>query len=205
MNRFLTGTPTIHNAAFPIFTARQNDSGMMKKILLSAFAAMSGFAGQAQIADMEAAKKSAFLAAKTMDEALINKHYDDYVLYNHPKVVEQIEGGRAGMSIQVAKQIADIEESGNIITAVWPQMPDVVIDTAGEWQTTLQQFMEYRLPEGKIKSETTIIGISPDKGTTWYFVDAAGRQLADMQKLFPTLSSKLVVPPAKEAEFTPAK
>lgn len=163
------------------------------------------FSAYAQVEDLEAAKKSAFLAAKTMDEALINRHYDDYVVYNHPKVLEQVEGGRAGMAIQVARQIADIEELGNIITAVWPQMPETVIDTAGEWQTTLQQFMEYRLPDGKIKSETTIIGLSPDKGKTWYFMDAAGRQLKDLKELFPTLSSKLVIPEPKQAQFTPDK
>lgn len=159
----------------------------------------------AQIEGIEAAKKSAFVAAKTMDEALINRQYDDYTVYNHPKVVEQVPGGRDGMAIQIAEQVKNIEEAGNIITAVWPQMPDTIIDTAGEWQTTMQQFMEYRLPDGKIKSETTLIGISPDKGKTWYFIDVAGRSLKDIQELFPTLSSQLVIPQAKEAEFTPDK
>lgn len=173
--------------------------------MLLLFSVAPALSGNAQIDDLEAAKKSAFLAAKTMDEALMNKHYDDYVVYNHPKVLEQVKGGRAGMSIQIAQQIKDIEESGNIITAVWPKMPEMMIDTAGEWQTTMQQFMEYRLPEGKIKSETTIIGISPDKGKTWYFLDVAGRQLKDLKELFPTLSSQLVIPSAKEAEFTPDK
>jgi len=178
---------------------------MMKRILLLLSAITAGVTVYAQIDDMEAAKRSAFAAAKTMDEALINKHYDDYAVYNHPKVLQQVQGGRAGMAIQVAKQIQDIEQSGNIITAVWPQMPETVIDTAGEWQTTLQQFMEYRLPEGKIRSETTIIGMSPDKGKTWYFLDVAGRQLNELKELFPTLSSRLVIPAPKEAVFTPDK
>lgn len=178
---------------------------MMKKLLLLLYTTALAHNAHAQIDDVEAAKKSAFMAAKTMDEALINKHYDDYVVYNHPKVLEQVKGGRVGMAIQIAQQIKDIEESGNVITAVWPKMPETMIDTAGEWQTSLQQFMEYRLPEGKIKSETTIIGISPDKGKTWYFLDVAGRQLKDLKELFPQLSSQLVIPPAKEAEFTPDK
>ncbi len=178
---------------------------MMKKLLLLLCMAALAHNTHAQIEDMEAAKKSAFMAAKTMDEALINKHYDDYVVYNHPRVLEQVKGGRAGMAIQIAQQIKDIEEAGNIITAVWPKMPETVIDTAGEWQTAIQQFMEYRLPEGKIKSETTIIGISPDKGKTWYFLDVAGRTLNDLKQLFPAISSQLVIPPAKEAEFTPDK
>lgn len=178
---------------------------MKNKLLLVLCLAAAATGASAQITDMEAAKKSAFLAAKAMDEALINKHYDDYVVYNHPKVLEQVKGGRAGMAVQIAQQIKDIEDAGNIITAVWPKMPDTVLDTAGEWQTAMQQYMEYRLPEGKIKSETTIIGISPDKGNTWYFLDVAGRTLNDIRELFPNVSTKLVVPPAKEAEFTADK
>lgn len=175
----------------------------MKKLLLLLGTVVATCNVYAQIDDIEGAKKSAFMAAKTMDEALINRQYDDYVVYNHPKVLEQVKGGRAGMAIQIAQQVKEIEESGNVITAIWPKMPEIMIDTAGEWQTTLQQFMDYRLPEGKIRSETTIIGISPDKGKTWYFVDVAGRQLKEIRELFPTLSSQLIVPPAKDAEFIP--
>lgn len=177
----------------------------MKNLLWLIGSILIGSTCDAQIENPEAAKKSAFVAAKTMDEALINRQYDDYTAYNHPKVIEQVPGGRDGMAVQIAEQVKNIEEAGNIITAIWPQMPEVIVDTAGEWQTTMQQFMEYRLPDGKIKSETTIIGISPDKGKTWYFIDAAGRSLKDVQEIFPTLSSQLVIPPAKESEFTPDK
>lgn len=175
----------------------------MKRTLLLALTLVITLSANAQIEDMEAAKKAAFHAAKVMDNALVSKHYDDYVSFNHPKVVEQAEGGRSGLVILIAKQITEIEESGNIITAIWPHMPTVVIDTAGEWQCTLDQFMEYRLPEGKVKAETTLIGISPDKGKTWYFLDAAGRNLQDLKTLFPTLSSQLVIQPPAEPIFTP--
>lgn len=174
----------------------------MKRIWLLTLTILTALTTQAQIPDAEAAKQAAFRAAKAMDEALINKHYDDYASYNHPKVLAQVDGGIEGMAMLIAKQVKDIEENNNIITAVWPKMPKTMIDTAGEWQCTLPQFMEYRLPEGKIKAETTIIGLSPDKGVTWYFIDAAGRTLAQLKELFPTLSSKLVIAAPKEAEFT---
>lgn len=175
----------------------------MKKILLFIIASFTILqSAKTQSIDQQFAKQSAFAAAKAMDEALINRHYDDYVSYNHPKVLEQVKGGRQAMIIQVSKQMNDIQESGNVITAVWPQAPDVIIDTAGEWQCSMQQFMTYRLPEGKIKAVTTIIGISPDKGKKWYFVDAAGRPLSELKALFPTLSSKIKIAPPSSPEFT---
>jgi len=177
----------------------------MKRTLIIALAMAGYFAAQAQIADPAAAKKSAFMAAKSMDEAMMNKHYDDYAAFIHPRVLENVEGGRAGMTIQVAQQIKDLEESGNLITAVWPNMPETILDTAGEWQCVLPQYMEYRLPEGKIKATTSLIGLSPDKGKTWYFLDVAGRSLAEMRTLFPNVSSKLVVPPPVDPQFTADK
>lgn len=178
---------------------------MKNSLLLICLLVLQTTVSKAQIENEERVKTSAFLAAKTMDNALVIKDYDKYVEYNHPKVLAQVEGGRSGMVMQVADQVATIEESGNLITAVWPGKPEFVVDTAGEYQCTMQQFMEYRLPEGKVKAETTIIGISQDKGKNWYFLDVAGRKLEDVKELFPTLSSKLVIPPASEPEFTADK
>lgn len=175
----------------------------MKKVFILLSVICIALSANAQVTNQTEAKKSAFVAAKTMNDALVLKDYDKYVEYNHPKVLEQTPGGRSGMVMQVAKQINDIEESGNYITAIWANMPEVVLDTAGEWQCTLQQFMEYRLPSGKVKAETTIIGISPDKGKAWYFLDVAGRKLEDIKAMFPTLSSKLKVGAPVEPVFTP--
>lgn len=175
----------------------------MKQFWLAALAVCSALSGFAQVQDQQTAKAAAFSAAKAMDEALINRRYDDYVNYNHPKVLAQVPGGKPEMAAQISKQMIQIQESGNTITAVWPSPPDVVIDTAGEWQAALQQFMTYRLPEGKIKAVTTIIGISPDEGKQWYFVDAAGRTLEQMRELFPTLSSKIKIAKPTDPEFIP--
>ncbi|MCB9045065.1 MAG: hypothetical protein H6550_02880 [Chitinophagales bacterium] len=177
----------------------------MKRTSLIACALAICFATQAQIGDVSAAKKSAFLAAKSMDEAMVNKRYDDYAAFIHPRVLENVKGGRAGMTIQVAEQIKELEESGNLLTAVWPNMPENMLDTNGEWQCVLPQYMEYRLPEGKIKATTSLIGLSPDKGKTWYFLDVAERNLAQMRQLFPNLSSKLVIPAAVSPQFTADK
>lgn len=177
----------------------------MKRALLVVCSLIITIATQAQEIDIEAAKRSAFNAAKSMNDALVEKDFDRYVNYNHPLVLEQVEYGRSGMIMEVAKQINNIEENGNYITAIWAKMPISFVDTADEWQCTLPQFMEYRLPNGKIKSQTTIIGISPDKGAHWYFIDMADRQLSDMKNLFPKLSDRLVINPKVEDEYTPNK
>lgn len=177
----------------------------MKKIILFITLISANYFAGAQVIEDQRALTSAFLAAKTMANALVLKNYGQYIDYNHPKVIEGAEGGREGMITMVRQQVASIEEAGNIVTAAWPNKPAKIIDTADEWQCAMQQYVEYRLPGGKIVSETTIIGISPNNGENWYFVDAADRKLSQIRELFPKLSSQLVIPPPAEPVFTADK
>lgn len=177
----------------------------MKKLILLLNFILLSVCGNAQELQEERALRAAFFAAKTMGNAMVIKDYDQYVEYNHPYILEKVEGGRSGMVIEIKRQIETLEESGNYVTAAWPSMPNEIIDTANELQCTMQQYVEYRLPNGKIKSETTIIGISPDRGNTWYFVDAANRPLTEIKNMFPTLSDRLSLAAPVEPVFTADK
>lgn len=157
----------------------------------------------AQIEDTAKAKMSAFQAAKKMDDALVSKKYDEYVDYNHPKVIAQTEGGHSGLVMQTVKQIKTMEQGGTYITAAWPGKVLSIVDTASEWQCTIPLYMNLRVNSGSISTTTTLIGISPDKGEHWYFVDisAGGNTLDGVRKLFPKLSHQLVVLPPSDPEF----
>ena len=54
---------------------------------------------------------------------------------------------------------------------------------------------------GKISTSSTLIGISDDKGKTWTFIDAAGKDLATLRKVIPNLSDKLVIPKMQQPQF----
>ena len=157
----------------------------------------------AQIDDTTMAKRAAFQAAKKMDDALVSKKYDEYVAFNHPDVIAKVEGGRSGLVKQTLEQIKTMEQGGTYITAAWPGKVLSIVDTAGEWQCTIPLYMTLRVNSGTISTTTTLVGIAPHKGKQWYFVDvsAAGNTLAGVKKLFPKLSSKLVVLPASEPKF----
>lgn len=176
----------------------------MKKVILVLSGIVFYWQADAQVKDMEAARQSAFQAAKKMDEALINKRFDEYVEANHPDVVAKIEGGKAGLVVKMQQQIASLEESGNYITAAWPGQPSSIVDTAGEWQCTIPQYMNIRIPQGTMKTETTLVAMSPDKGGRWYFVDIANaKTMENMREMFPKLSSKLSAPAPVEPQFVP--
>lgn len=176
----------------------------MRKGIIFLFVIAFCLQANAQVKDMDAAKQGVFQAAKKMDEALINKRFDEYVDANHPDVIAKVDGGRAGFVVQMQQQIETLEKSGNYITAAWPGKPSDIIDTAGEWQCTIPQHMNVRIPGGIMKTETTLIAMSPDKGGKWYFVDIANaKTMEGMRAMFPKLSSRLKAPTPVEPEFVP--
>ena len=135
----------------------------MYKLLMIMFLLVLGTAASAQVEDMKAAKKGAFLAAKKMNEALINKDFGVYANFNHPKVIKEAKGGRDGLIFQMQTQIANNENHGNYISAIYPGQPSDIIDTAGEWQCTIPLYMEVKVPNAKVSTQTTLVGISMNK------------------------------------------
>lgn len=155
----------------------------------------------AQSAKDAALKKSAKAAVKKMDGALIRKDYSSFTETTYPKAIEMTEGGMEKMLRDLAGQMASIEASGNKILAAWPGEPSGMIDTVGETQCTIPQFMRMKVNGGKLVTETTLIGISPDKGRKWYFIDAADRDIEKMRTLFPNLSSKHILKKSPEPKY----
>ena len=156
---------------FPLFTSAQNHQASVK---------------------MEAIK---------MGEALVKKDYMNFIRTTYPKAVNMQEGGEQALIDDLKNQIYEMEKSGNLILKAWPGDPSSIIDTAGELQCTIAQYMEMKIENNKLTTETTLIALSENKGKTWYFIDVADKTIDDIRMLFPNISSKLVLPPAAEPKF----
>jgi hypothetical protein len=172
----------------------------MRTIYLLAFLLLS-----AAVSNGQDAKSNVKAAAKNMGIALVKKDYKSFVKTTYPKVVEGTEGGYEKMVKDLEVQVANMEKEGTAILAAWPGEPSTMVDTAGELQCTIPQKMKLKLPEGTLTTVTTLIGLSPDKGKTWYFMDSADRSLRIMRDMFPNISSRLVIPQSPEPAFVPDK
>eukprot|EP01136_Pigoraptor_vietnamica_P044469 Opistho-1_new@21235 len=156
-------------------------------------------------ADIQKLKPGVKAAAKKMNDALVKKDYRAFVGTTYPKVVESTNGGLDKLEKELESQVKNIESQGTTIMSAWPGEISNIIDTAGEYQCTLPQYMKMKMKEGVLQTETTLFALSPDKGKTWYFIDATEKPLDKWRQLFPNLSSKLVIKPAPEPKFTPNK
>lgn len=169
----------------------------MRKVFLSIVLLYSTTAF-AQTTDTKAVLKT---AAQHMGSALVNKEYATFVKSTYPKVLANMQGGLEKMATDLKLQVEGMEKNNNKIIAAWPGEPTAIIDTAGEWQATIPQKMTMELDNGNLTTETTLIAISPDKGKTWYFVDAADRDINAVRTMFPNFSSKLVLEKSPEPVF----
>lgn len=156
-------------------------------------------------ADIQKLKPGVKAAAKKMNDALVKKDYRAFVSTTYPKVVESTNGGLDKLEKELESQVKNIESQGTTIMSAWPGEISNIVDTAGEYQCTLPQYMKMKMKEGVLQTETTLFALSPDKGKTWYFIDATEKPLDKWRQLFPNLSSKLVIKPAPEPKFTPNK
>ena len=105
------------------------------------------------------------------------------------------------MMTDLKTQIDNMAKQGVTILKAWPGESGNIVDTAGELQSTIPQMIQMQVQGGKLTTETTLIALSPDKGKSWYFIDAAGKSLAELKGLFPNLSSSLVIPEPVEPKF----
>jgi hypothetical protein len=173
----------------------------MKKCIVLALLATS-FNVYAQPA-LNKFKPAVKAAAKRMNDALVKKDIKTFVKTTYPKVVEMTDGGLTRVQSEIEKSIAGIEQAGSKILSAWPGEATTIIDTAGEYQCTIPQYMKMRLDNGVLTTQTTLIALSPDKGKTWYFIDMTDKSLAQWRTVFPNMSSKLVIFPPKEPKFEP--
>lgn len=169
------------------------------KILLLLFCT-TGTISFAQSKD--ALKASVAAAAKKMDSYLMKKDYRSFVHTTYPKAVEMTDGGYDKLYEELKSQMNTMAQSHNTILAVWPGTPSNIVDTAGELQCTIPQFMKLKVDYGTLTTETTLIAFSTNKGKTWYFMDAVDRSLDKIREVFPGVSSRLVIKKSPEPKFT---
>ncbi|MBS1773383.1 MAG: hypothetical protein JST82_11025 [Bacteroidetes bacterium] len=148
-------------------------------------------------------KASVKTAVKKMNDALVKKNFKEFTKTTYPRVVEMTPGGMEKIIADLDAQIQSREKQGNKILSAWPGEATGIVDTAGELQCTIPQYMKVKLDNGILTTQTTLMAFSPDKGKTWYFIDATDKPLNEWRKIFPNISSKLIIRAPQEPKFEP--
>ena len=112
--------------------------------------------------------KAIITAAEKANKAVIDRDYATFAKYTHPKILEML-GGEQKFKDMTEKSAKQMEADGAKFIAITNGEPGKIITKDGELQSTLPQTIEIKIPQGKVKTKTTLIAVSKDNGKNWVF------------------------------------
>ncbi|ANF51355.1 hypothetical protein A0O34_12920 [Chryseobacterium glaciei] len=141
-------------------------------------------------------KQTVIKQANDMRKYFMEKNYDAFSNYVYDGVIKMY-GNKKKMIDASVDAINQMEKAGYTFKDVTFSEVSDIINNKAELQTVVHQKIEMETPKGKILGDYYLIGISKDNGKLWKFIDTAGKNISEMIKYFPNLSSKLNIPKKK--------
>jgi hypothetical protein len=136
------------------------------------------------------------LRAKEVNDAFNRKDFTRFMDLTYPKVVE-MAGGREKMLAAMNKELKDMEAEGVVLLSSTSGAPTQFLHDSGSIYAVVPNTLKVKAQDGIFQTEGSMIGISPDGGVNWTFIDASGKDLSELKKLLPGIADKLSLPPDK--------
>jgi len=134
-------------------------------------------------------KEQAEMTAK----ALLNDDYETVLKFTYPKVIELV-GGREKMVSLIRKGKVEMGQQGISFQSVTIGEPSKTVNAGEEIHCLVPQTIFMKAPNGRIKSETYLIGVSRDGGNNWFFIDAVNLNMENVKRVLPNYNSTLKIP-----------
>jgi hypothetical protein len=139
--------------------------------------------------------------ATEMVDATVRGDFAKVIDRTYPGLV-QLLGGRNDAIAVIEKGMKQLKDKGIAIKEVKVGDPGEFISEGKDTYVVVPTVTEMSLPNGAIRMKSYLLGISPDAGKTWTFVDGAGMHRKEYRdKLFPKLPEKLKLPEKSDPEF----
>src|SRR5262249_8984521 len=119
----------------------------------------------------------------------------------YPKIVEMM-GGREKMIEALKDGMKQLKEKGFSFRSVEVGEPAEFAEEGKDTFVVVPTTTEMAAPGGKIVVKSYLLGISPDGGKAWTFVDGNGIGTAEnREQVLPKLPEKLKLPEVQEPTF----
>lgn len=143
--------------------------------------------------------------AREVGAALQNKDYARVIDLTYPRSIE-LMGGREKALRATEAQMRKSEDAGYSIASVTIGDPGEFLSEGTNTFVVVPSTTEMKAPGGRIVARSYLLGISPDAGKTWTFIDGSGLRTAERRKLIlPRLPAKLELPEFRKPEFIKEK
>ena len=131
---------------------------------------------------------------------MIKGDYETVARYTHPMVAEGM-GGRDKI-IEVLKKGSDAMASeGTHIELAKISVPVETIKINQTIYSLVPEHIEIKISNGRLLTDSYLLGILKDQGDAWYFVDTAKLNNGMISKFFPDLVGRMKIPERKKSVF----
>lgn len=134
--------------------------------------------------------------AQEVNDAFRRRDFARMVDLTYPKVIEAA-GGRDRMVESLTKEMKAMEAEGVVVLSSTAGAPTQIVHVAGSVYAVLPTTLKVKAQDGIFQTESSMIGISADRGATWTFIDAGGKDQSQLRNMLPDAADKLNLPPEK--------
>ncbi len=135
--------------------------------------------------------------AQEVNDAFRRRDFSRMIDLTYPKVIEAA-GGRDKMVAALTKGIKEMEDEGVVVLSSTAGNPTQIVHVAGAVYAVLPTTLKVKAQDGIFQTESSLIGISANKGASWTFIDAGGKDPSQLKSLLPDAADKLTLPAEKE-------
>ena len=125
--------------------------------------------------------------AYQMAAGLINGDYKTVAAYTHPNLIRL-----AGGTDKVGKAFEQGKGKIRVVDVSFGK-PSALVKAGKERQCVVPQTVTIQLPQGSLRTNSSLIAFSGDGGKHWVFADTQPG-IEQLRKVIPTISRKLVIP-----------
>jgi len=138
--------------------------------------------------------------AMDMASAVMNNDFNTFVKYMHPGIIG-FAGGERMMKAKMDSAASAMKRFKVSFKKCSVGHPGEIIRHQDLLQSVYPQTTVMTTPMGELTVETSIIALSKDNGTSWWFIDTNVYRLDKLKNLIPELSPRLLIPPRKKPQL----
>jgi hypothetical protein len=132
-----------------------------------------------------------------LKNAFLEEDFSTVADYTFPKIIEMM-GGKEKMVEVTKNTFSKMKSQGFILDEISFKDSSNFFTHNGDLQSTITKVLVMDTPNGKVKTETTMIAISKDEGENWVFFDTSGMQKASVQSFYANMHPDLEIKQSKK-------
>ena len=136
------------------------------------------------------------IQANQLNDAVLAGDYEKAADLTYQKLIQLI-GGRAKYLRVLKGGMNEMQSGGFRIISTVSDDPTQIIEVGSDVYAVLPTTMKIKVAEGILVGQSSLIGISKDRGEHWTFVAGRGFSQEQLKALFPAVADRLKIPEQK--------